>query len=60
MVNRKDRYREYTGQVFHYEYPYKWEKRNKNYLKTVIDRDWRETETFVFPPKHDHKRQLGK
>lgn len=60
MVNRKDRYEKYYGIMFHYSHPYTWERRSKNYLETVIDRDWRETMTFMFPPKHDHKRQLGK
>lgn len=46
-----NKYKEYTGAIFKYSYPYTWEKRNKNYLEVEIDRDKREEQTFMFPPE---------
>ena len=50
-----DRYKEYRGVIFKYSYPFTWEDRNKNYLEVIIDRDEREEQTFMFPPKMKRK-----
>ena len=50
MVNRADRYKEYTGKIFEYKYPFTWEERSFNYLEILPDRDWRETQDWMFPP----------
>lgn len=47
----KDRYKEYTGKIFKYCYPFTWEQRNKNYLEVEIDRNKFEEQTFMFPPE---------
>lgn len=33
-----DKYNMYSGQLFEYDYPYTWFKRNKNYLNKVHNR----------------------
>ena len=33
-----DKYNMYNGQLFEYDYPYTWFKRNKNYLNKVHNR----------------------
>ena len=53
MVNRKDRYREYTEVIFDYKYPFTWEERSFNYLVDTESRDWAETQDYMFPPKTD-------
>lgn len=50
-VNRKDRYKEYTGKLFRYSYPFTWKKRSKNYLETLPDRDYEEEQDCIFPSK---------
>ncbi len=53
MVNRKDRYKEYTDIIFNYKYPFTWEDRSFNYLEVVQKRDWEETQDYMFPIQDD-------
>lgn len=54
MVDRKDRYETYPGILFEYVYPYSWDKRNKNYLELVYDRDMEELQDYFFPSPCRH------
>ena len=58
MKNRKDRYKDYEGKLFRYKYPYTWEKRSKNYLQTLPDRDYKEEQDFISP--HDKAKDWYK
>ena len=53
-MDRKDRYKEYTGIFFDYKYPYTWEDRSFNYLEIIPDRDWKETQDWIFPDACRH------
>lgn len=53
MINRKDRYKEYTGKLFKYMYPFTWKKRSKNYLETLPDRDYKEEQDYIFPEDNE-------
>lgn len=53
MVNRKDRYKEYTDIIFNYKYPFTWEDRSFNYLEVVQKRDWEEIQDYMFPIQDD-------
>lgn len=58
-MSRKDRYKEYDGIIFRYIYPFKWSKRNKNYLELVIDRDLEEEQDYIFPEERVECRHNG-
>lgn len=44
MTNKYD---SYESEIFTYEYPIKWSKRNKNYLKKVYDR--KRNKEYIIP-----------
>ena len=61
VVNRKDRYEEYTGKLFKYKYPFSWKKRSFNYLEILPDRDYKEEQDYIFPcDKEDDRYYNGK
>ena len=45
-----DIYTEYTGIIFPYWYPIKWEDRTPDYLQTVEDRE--KYQDYMFPPEN--------
>lgn len=47
--DRKDKFREYSGILFEYKYPFSWDKRNKNYLEILSERDYEEEQDYMFP-----------
>lgn len=44
MTNKYD---SYESELFTYEYPYTWERRNRNYLRKVYDR--RKNKEYIIP-----------
>ena len=45
----KDIYKDYTGKIFYYFYPFTWDNRMPDYLEITIDRE--EYQDYMFPPK---------
>lgn len=47
----KDIYKDYTGKIFYYYYPFTWDNRVPEYLETTIDR--KKYQDYMFPPKYE-------